>query len=383
MTKEKNKSGETTIILISATKNPPAPWADVPLSKWNDWQWQLRHRLTNANDLATVIKLSANEIEACKRVPFALAVTPYYASLINTTAALCPIRRQAIPSTEELIINQEELEDPLAEETHMPVTGLTHRYQDRALLYLTHNCPVYCRHCNRKRKVGDPSSALKTIELHEALNYLKRHYEVRDVLISGGDPLTINDDRLNSLLHSLRAIEHLEIIRLATRTPVTLPQRITKELTDIIAKYHPIYVNTHFNHPSECTNEAAQALEQLANAGCVTGNQMVLLKGINDDPTIVTKLNHWLLRHRCRPYYIFQADLAQGIAHFRTPISSGLKILAALRGHTSGLAVPHYVVDLPGGGGKVDLSNNYLVSHKGKTLVFNNYEGHHFSYEEG
>ncbi len=366
-----------------AVARRPALWADVPPGDWNDWHWQQRNRLRSADELAAVVRLTADERDACERAPFALAVTPYYASLMDPEDPSCPVRRQAVPTTAELVVRPEEREDPLAEESHMPAPGLTHRYPDRALLYATHNCTVYCRHCNRKRKVGDPRSAPHPRDFAAALAYLRAHREVRDVLVSGGDPLTLSDDRLEALLGELRSIPHLEIVRLATRNPVTLPQRITPELASMLRRHHPIYVNTHFNHPKECTAEAALALERLADAGCVLGNQMVLLKGVNDAVEPVRTLNHWLLRHRCRPYYIFQADLAEGIAHFRTPVESGIAIIEGLRGHTSGLAVPHYVVDLPGGGGKVSLGPDYLVGREGKKLTFRNYAGERYDYEEG
>jgi len=361
----------------------PAAFADATPAEWSDWRWQQRHRLRTGADLAKVLRLTPDERDACERVPFALAVTPYYASLMDPDDPSCPIRRQAVPTTAELVVRPEEREDPLAEESHMPAPGLTHRYPDRALLYASHNCPVYCRHCNRKRKVGDPTSAPHPRELDAALAYLAAHREVRDVLVSGGDPLSLSDERLESLLAALRAIPHLEILRLATRNPVTLPQRVTPELVAMLRRYHPLYVNTHFNHPKECTAEAALALERLADAGCVLGNQTVLLAGVNDDPEVIKRLNLWLLKHRCRPYYLFQADLAEGIAHFRTPVDAGLRIIEGLRGHTSGLAVPHYVVDLPGGGGKVSLGPDYLVGRDGKTLTFRNYAGERFDYEEG
>ncbi len=330
-----------------------------------------------------MLELSADEREACDRVRFKVGVTPYYASLIDARDLACPVRRQAIPSTLELVTSREEREDPLAEDAHSPVPALTHRYPDRALLYTTHDCPMYCRHCNRRRKVGDPASAPRTRDLDAAIAYLEAHREIRDVLVSGGDPLTLSDAKLDALLARLRRLAHVEIIRIATRAPVTLPQRITQKLAAMLRAHHPIYVNTHFNHVRECTPEAALALTLLADAGCVLGNQMVLLKGINDDPAVARSLNHWLLAQRCRPYYLFQADLAEGIRHFRTEVAAGIRIIDALRGHTSGLAVPHFVVDLPGGGGKVSLGPDYLIGKDQKNLHFRNYVGELFDYEEG
>ncbi len=369
---------------------PPAPqrverFADVSLADWNDWRWQHANRIRTADELGRLIALTDDERLACEEVSasYPLGVTPYYASLMDPNDPSCGIRRQCVPTTAELAVRMDELVDPLAEESHMPVRGLTHRYPDRVLLYTTHTCAVYCRFCNRRRKVGNPASALSRADLARAIDYIRRHPKVRDVVISGGDPLTLSDARLDELVGSLRDIEHVEIVRLATRSPVTLPQRVTPELGRVLAKHHPVFVNTHFNHLKECTDEAACALRVLADAGMVLGNQMVLLKGVNDNPEMVRRMNQWLLRHRCRPYYIFQCDPAQGVSHFRTPVAAGLRIVASLRGWTSGLAVPHYVVDLPGGGGKVALEPNYLISRRGKTMTFNNYAGEIYSYEDG
>jgi lysine 2,3-aminomutase len=352
---------------------------------WNDWQWQQQNRLRTAAELERHLPLSDDERRACDEVTsqFRLAVTPYYLSLIDPDDPEDPVRRQAIPRLAELNVLPTELEDPLAEEAHMPVPGITHRYPDRVLFYTTHNCPVYCRHCVRKRKVSDPLSAAPKEQLDQGLDYIRRHPEVRDVLLSGGDPLTFSDTRLGELLEGVFAIPHVEIVRLATRNPVTLPQRITEGLCDALRPHRPIYLQTHFNHLAECTDEAAAALERLADAGCVLGNQMVLLKGINEDAEMVRAMNRWLLRHRCRPYYILQCDAAQGISHFRTEVDSGLRLLRALRGWTSGLAVPQYVVDLPGGGGKVPMLPDYVEGHEGKTWTFRSYTGKRFEYEEG
>jgi lysine 2,3-aminomutase len=363
----------------------PRAWEHVSRAQWDDWRWQQAHRVRTLDGLSAVLRLTDDERQAVEKAAakFAMAITPYYVALMDPDDPACPVRRQAVPLMAELDVRASELEDPLAEDSHMPVPNLTHRYPDRALLYATHNCPVYCRHCNRKRKVGDPQSAPSRDELSAAIDYIRRTPTIRDVLVSGGDPLTHADARLDAILGDLRTIPHLEIIRIATRNPVTLPQRITAELCAVLKKHHPIFVNTHFNHPNECTPEAAEALERLADAGCVVGNQMVLLAGINDDAQLVKRMNHWLLAHRCRPYYIFQCDSVEGASHFRTPVESGIAIIEALRGWTSGLAVPHYVVDLPHGGGKVSVQPEYLVERSGKSLSFRNYAGGRFVYEEG
>ncbi len=360
-----------------------SPWTNVPDASWRDWRWHLHHRLRTAADLERVLPLTNDERAACAQVPFPVSVTPYYASLIDPADPNCPIRAQAVPRGAELTTAAGDSDDPLAEEAHEVAPGLTHRYPDRALLYTTHACAVYCRHCNRRRKVGNPASAPSRDELGQALAYLRSHREVRDLLVSGGDPLSLSDDRLATLLGELRRIEHLEIIRLATRMPVTLPQRITPVLAGMVRAYHPLYVSTHFNHERECTSEAGAALSLLADAGVVLNNQMVLLKGVNDDAPMVRRMNQWLLKNRCRPYYIFQCDAVNGVRHFRTPVEKGLAIIDNLRGWTSGLAVPHYVVDLPGGGGKVSLQPDYLKERKGATLTFRNYAGGTYSYEDG
>lgn len=264
----------------------------------------------------------------------------------------------------------------------MPVPGVTHRYPDRVLFYMTHNCPVYCRHCTRKRKVADPMSAAAKQQLENGLDYIARHPQIRDVVVSGGDPLSLSDDRLDYILGRLRAIPHIEIFRLGTRNLVTLPQRVTDDFVRMLRSHHPVYVNTHFNHPRECTAEAFEAARRLADAGCVIGNQMVLLKGINDEPATVQELNHKLLLMRIRPYYIYQCDLARGISHFRTSVEAGIRIIEALRGHTSGLAVPQFVVDAPNGGGKIPVNPDYVVKHEGKSWVLRNYAGNTYSYEE-
>jgi lysine 2,3-aminomutase len=363
---------------------PRAAWKDVPEQLWNDWHWQQRERITRLDQLEKVIRVTDEERRACIETDaeFHMGITPYYAALMDPEDPTCPIRLQSVPTMGELFASPADLEDPLAEDRDMPVPGITHRYPDRVLFYTTHNCPVYCRHCTRKRKVADPSSAAAKKQVEDGLDYIALHHEVRDVVISGGDPLSLSDERLDYILGRLRAIPHVEIFRLGTRNLVTLPQRVTGDFVAMLRKHQPVYVNTHFNHPKECTAEAFEAARRLADAGCVIGNQMVLLKGVNDEPRTVLELNHKLLMMRIRPYYIYQCDLAKGISHFRTPIETGRKIMRALRGHTSGLAVPQFVVDAPQGGGKIPVNPDYVVRHQGKMWVFRNYAGKEYTYYE-
>jgi lysine 2,3-aminomutase len=292
------------------------------------------------------------------------------------------VRLQSVPTMGETIVAAADLEDPLGEDRDMPVPGITHRYPDRVLFYVTHNCPVYCRHCTRKRKVADPSSAAARKQVEDGLDYIALHPEIRDVVISGGDPLSLSDERLDHILGRLRAMPHVEIFRLGTRNLVTLPQRVTDDFVHMLRRHQPVYVNTHFNHPKECTAEAFEAARRLADAGCSLGNQMVLLKGVNDDPKIVMELNHKLLLMRIRPYYIYQCDLAKGISHFRTTVEAGRRIIRSLRGFTSGLAVPHFVVDAPDGGGKIPVNPDYVIRHEGKKWVFRNFQGKDYTYFE-
>lgn len=370
-----------TRIMHQPSPRPPS-FAHVPNAQWDDWHWQQRNRLTRLHEVQQHLDLTPDELHAweASQTAFRVSVTPYYASLMDPANPACPIRLQAIPQPGELAVEDFELEDPLAEEAHMPVPGITHRYPDRVLFYVIHHCPVYCRHCTRKRKVSDPTTAAPRNQLDLGLDYIARTPAVRDVLLSGGDPLSLSDERLDDLLTRLLAIDHVDLVRIGTRNPVTLPQRVTADLASVLRRHRPLYVHTHFNHPRECTPEAALALERLADAGCVLGNQMVLLRGVNDDPEVVAQLNRWLLKHRCRPYYIFQCDMAQGITHFRTPIETGLRIIDRLRGHMSGMAVPHFVIDLPGGGGKISLLPEYLQGRDGPWLTFRNYEGKTFRF---
>ena len=362
----------------------PAIWKDVEDKDWNNWIWQQQKRVKSFEQLEKVLNVTSEEREAYEKSNemFNMGITPYYAGLMDPNDPNCPIRLQSVPKMGELTIREMDLEDPLGEEKDMPVPGITHRYPDRVLFYTTHNCPVFCRHCTRKRKVSDPSSSAQNKQLEEGLAYIEAHKEIRDVVISGGDPLSNSDDRLEYILSRLRAMEHIQVFRLGTRNLVTLPQRITDSFAQMLSKYHPVFVHTHFNHPKECTREAFDACARLANAGCVINNQMVLLKGVNDDPKIVKELNHKLLMMRVRPYYIFQCDMSQGISHFRTPVEKGLEIIENLRGWTSGMAVPHYVIDAPGGGGKIPLLPQYLEKREGKKWFLRNFKNEKYVYEE-
>lgn len=355
-------------------------WSSVCDADWADWHWQQRHRVTTLARLRELVDVSEDEVRGieARAGVFPFAVTPYYLSLFEGPD--CPVRRQALPHVDELVTTPWDLDDPLAEDEHSPVPILTHRYPDRALLYVTHHCAVYCRHCTRQRKVGDASSAPSKAMFEAAYDYLRQTPAVRDVLVSGGDPLSLSDTRLVDIVARLRAIESIEVIRLCTRNPVTLPMRVTDALLEALRPYHPIYVSTHFNHPRECTPEAGDALVRLADAGFNVGNQMVLLRGINDRAQTVETLNRWLVKHRCRPYYMLQCDPVSGTAHLRTPVDAGVEILDALRGRVSGLAIPQLVVDLPGGGGKVTLVPERQLRRDGARRVFRNADGGEFTY---
>lgn len=349
----------------------------VETTEWNDWHWQMANRITTLEQLEEKIVLPTiekNGIQQCLK-RFRMAITPYYFSLMEPDNPNCPIRKQAIPSIHELQSSATDFDDPLHEDEDSPVPGLTHRYPDRVLLLVTDQCGMYCRHCTRRRFAGTHDCHRSKKDLQKAFNYIKSHPEIRDVVLSGGDALAISDDMLEYLLASIRKISHVEIIRIGTRTPVVLPQRITPELVKMISKYHPVWVNTHFNHPKELTPEAETAITLLANAGIPLGNQSVLLKGVNDSPEIMKELVQKLVKNRIRPYYLYQCDLSKGIEHFRTSVSAGIHIIEMLRGHTSGLAVPTFVVDAPGGGGKIPLQPNYLLSQSQNQVVLRNYEG--------
>jgi len=357
-------------------------FGQVPESTWNDWKWHFRNRITTVDQLARFIPLSAKEQAQLKLVSmrYPLSVTPYYLSLINPDDPDDPVRKQAVPSILELTMGAVGSEDPLAEREDTVVPGLVHRYPDRVLMVLTDICPMLCRHCTRKREWRHGGWVRTDGEIEAMLDYLGRNHRVRDVIISGGDPLVLSTRRLEEVIAGIRRIEHVEIIRIGTRFPVVLPQRIDKELCAMLSRYGPIWLNTHFNHPREVTPEAAEACDRLVRSGVPVNNQSVLLRGVNDTVETQTELCHRLLKIKVRPYYLFQCDEVQGTEHFRTPVETGVRIVQGMRGHTSGLAVPTFVVDLPQGGGKVSLQPNYVVSQTGTELMLKNYQGHIFHY---
>lgn len=356
------------------------------INTWNDWRWQLRHTFTSAEMLSQVMKLTQDEVLAINRLKecrcLPLRVSPYYLSLIYDSQPGDPLRRTMIPSTEELILSEGESSDPLNEMGTSPVTGIVHRYPDRALFTVTQCCSSYCRYCTRSHSVGRLGQLTKNQWIN-AINYLKEHEEIRDVVISGGDPLTLDNEHLEFILSSLRAIEHIEILRIGTKVPMVLPMRITRELTNILKKYHPLFVSIHCTHPDEITPESKHACEMLADAGMPLGSQTVLLKGINNDPVVMKRLMQKLLMSRVRPYYIYQCDPIPGSGHFRTPIEEGINIIENLRGHTSGYAVPQFVVDAPGGGGKIPLLPDYVVESGPEKWVLRNYKKKLYEYPNG
>lgn len=359
-------------------------WKNVAKEDWNDWRWQLSNRITTLEMLEQVINLTDEEKTGANASlkKLRMAITPYYAMLMDPDDADCPIRKQAVPTIHETKISKCDRKDPLHETVDSPVPGLTHRYPDRVLLLITDQCAMYCRHCTRRRFAGHNDQELSMENIRKAINYIKLHKEVRDVLLSGGDALAVSDGQLEAILKMLREIDHVEVIRIGTRTPVVMPQRITPGLCDMLKKYHPLWVNTHFNHPREMTPEAKKACEMLANAGIPLGNQSVLLKNINDCPYIMRSLVHQLVKARVRPYYLYQCDLSEGIEHFRTPVSAGIEIMEMLRGHTSGFSVPTYVIDAPGGGGKIPVGPQYLISQSAGKVILRNFEGVICTYAE-
>jgi lysine 2,3-aminomutase len=358
-------------------------WEDVPDAQWNDWRWQLSNRVNDLEEIEGILELTDDE-RAGLSAPekFRVDITPYFMSLIDPTDPNDPIRLQVIPTAREHGAFTGMMEDSLAEDRHSPVPGLVHRYPDRVLMLVTTQCASYCRYCTRSRIVGDPTQNFNRKDHEAQLDYLRRTPQVRDVLISGGDGLTLAPKLFESILKGLREIPHIEIIRIGSRVPVFLPQRIDDELCEMLEKYHPLWINLHFNHPNEITPEVSRAVDKLTKAGLPVGNQSVLLAGVNDCVHIQRSLVHKLVANRIRPYYLYQCDLVEGSGHFRTPVGKGLEIMEGLRGHTSGYAVPTYVIDAPGGGGKIPVMPNYLISYSDHRVVLRNYEGYITTYEE-
>ncbi|NLD20136.1 MAG: lysine 2,3-aminomutase [Clostridiales bacterium] len=365
-------------------------WKDIPLWKnvtdeqWNDWHWQVANRLNTVEQIKKVVNLTPEEEADITKVMdgFRVGITPYYASLMDPEDISCPVRMQAVPTIAETHRGEADMLDPLHEDEDSPAPGLTHRYPDRVLFLITDQCSMYCRHCTRRRLAGETDGARSMDDINACIDYIRRNPVVRDVLLSGGDCLCVEDDVLEYIISELRKIDHVEIVRLGSRTPVVMPQRITDNLCNMLKKYHPIWLNTHFNHPKEMTPEAVEACRKLADAGIPLGNQSVLLRGVNDDVHVMRNLMHVLVKNRVRPYYIYQCDLSLGIEHFRTPVSKGLELIEGLRGHTSGYAVPTFVVDAPGGGGKTPVMPQYVISQTPDKVILRNYEGVITTYTE-
>ncbi|MDE3067215.1 MAG: KamA family radical SAM protein [Verrucomicrobiota bacterium] len=360
-------------------------WGDVSNADWNDWHWQLKHRITGVEQLQRLLPtLTPEEFAGAKLAnhKLALAITPYFFNLIDPADEHCPIRLQVIPKAAEMRTAPWELNDPCGEDAHSPVPGLVHRYPDRVLFLVTDRCAAYCRYCTRSRLVSNASGYDFHPEFDRQIAYIRQHQEIRDVLLSGGDPLLLSDEKLEALLGRLRAIPHVEFLRLGSRIPTFLPQRITPALCATLKKFHPLFLSIHSNHPRELTTEVREALGRLADAGIPLGNQSVLLKHVNDDATVMKALVQKLLTCRVKPYYLYQCDLISGSAHLRTSVSKGLEIMEQLRGHTTGYAVPQYVIDAPGGGGKVPINPEYVLCRNAGRVLIRNYEGRIFEYPE-
>ena len=389
------KAGEAKQLVIEETETLVSYQSCIPknvepyttVSEWRDYEWQLSHSIKTvaAFEKFTGITFTEKEHKEFEKTirKFPLSITPYYASLIKKEN-YCndPIFKQAFPNPAELKISEYDMKDPLHEDKDSPTKGVTHRYPDRVLFLVSNRCAMYCRHCTRKRKVGDPDYILSREQILAGIYYIRKNRQIRDVLLSGGDPLMLPDDYLDWILTELNNIRHVQVVRIGSRIPVVLPYRITKELVHMLKKHHPLWLNTHFNHPRELTPSAQEALKKLADAGIPLGNQSVLLAGVNDCPQIMKELNQKLVQNRVRPYYLFQCDLSEGLTHFRTPIGKGIEIMESLVGHTSGFAIPKYVIDASGGGGKIPVMPNYIVSWSTNKVVLRNYEGVITTYKE-
>lgn len=362
----------------------PGYWKNQPSLNWDSWQWQLQNRVNDLPSLEKHLRLTREERSGIllSGNKLAMAITPHFLNLIDRDDPDCPIRRQVIPRIEETVEADYEMADPCGEDGDMPVPGLVHRYPDRVNFLVTDRCASYCRYCTRSRVVSGAGSQHLETEFEAAFNYLETHTEVRDVLLSGGDPFLFSDAKLERILRRLRAIEHIEFVRIGTRVPIFLPQRVTPELCAMLRQFHPLFISVHTNHPRELTLEVKQALERLADAGIPLGNQSVLLRGVNDSLDVMKVLVHKLLRCRVRPYYLYQMDLILGSSHLRVPVSRGLEIIQGLRGHTTGYAVPTYVIDAPGGGGKVPVHPETVIQRNEERIIVRNYEGKLFEYPE-
>jgi len=387
-----NHKAQTEIPAIPRPPKRSRDYQQIPLYKdvnpldWEDWHWQLKHRIRSKEDLVQVIKLTPEEEKGIDKAKgrLAMAITPYWANLIDAEDPQCPIRRQSVPVSAEFSISPHEMADPCAEDRDSPAPHLVHRYPDRVLLLATEHCAMYCRHCTRRRLVGEHEEKEEesSSKFDAAIDYIKSNRKIRDVLISGGDPLIMEDEVLESIIQKVRAISHVEFLRIGTRVPVTLPQRITEKLANMLKKYSPIWMSIHFNHPKEITKRCKLACDMLSESGIPLGSQSVLLKGVNDRPYVMKRLVHDLLQIRVRPYYIYQCDPVRGTQHFRSPVATGINIIEKLRGHTSGYAVPTYVIDGPGGGGKIPIGPNYILSQAKGKYVLRNYKGKIYTYLE-
>jgi len=378
----KTASAKPVVALTSQEKRVLKFFKGATEIDWEDWRWQIRNRIRSLNVLEKLVNLTQKEklgIAGCKD-KLTMSIPPYFAALMDPKNPKCPIRLQCIPLDDELKSAPEEMRDPCGEDKYSPVHGLVHRYPDRVLFLVNEMCAMYCRYCTRSRMVGDGNHTLSKETYEAAFDYLRNHKEIRDVLISGGDPLTLSDRVLEYIIESLKGIPHIEFIRIGTRIPVTLPQRITEDLIKMLKKYSPIWMSIHFNLADEITERVKRACNMIADSGIPMGSQTVLLKGINDDPKVMKNLMHELLKIRVRPYYIYQCDPILGSKHFRTPVSTGINIIEQLRGHTTGYAIPTYVIDGPGGGGKIPVNPDYIVKKDGNKYVLRNYAGKKFTY---
>ena len=375
--------------LISAQTSGVKPalgkrWGGVGKDQWNDWRWQLRNSIKTLDQLKQHINLTDDEVEGVIHAEnnFRMAITPYFLKLADPDNPNCPIRKQFIPTIQESYTSPSDMVDPCGEDSASPVPGLVHRYPDRVLLLVSDFCASYCRYCTRSRMVGSASFMMTDALLEKVADYLASHKKIRDVLISGGDPLTMATPRLERIIARIRKVPNIELVRLGTRVPILLPMRIDEDLLAMLRKYHPVFMSIHFNHAKEITREVKKACEMIADAGIPMGSQTVLLKGINDRPAVMKKLMHELIKIRVRPYYIYQCDPVVGTSHMRTPLSVGVRIMERLRGHTTGYAVPTFVIDGPGGGGKIPVGPNYVLSHEDGKVFLRNYQGRIFIYEE-